>query len=321
MINTSHRNYLNLILCRKRIKQFFLFLMMLPIIWAVSGVSPVFSAAYPYPGKSGGRESLMPVIGFIDSHQVKERQTLLEIAREYGLGYNQIVLYHPEIDPWLPQQGLRLDIPTKWILPPTRYEEIVINIPEMRLYRFFKELNMVRTYPIGIGKEGHDTPVGETHVVERIKNPSWTVPPNSQAQEKYGRRVLPPGPENPLGEYWIGLSINHVGIHGTNFPWGVGRRVSYGCIRMYPEHIDQFYREADPGTRVEIIYAPVKVGVKNEHVFLEVHPDLDGRIPDMEWHAWKIIQAGGLVDAVDPVKVRQCIEAIKGVPTNVSRDF
>lgn len=300
----------------------FLFLFSLIISGPVffSAQPEVFAAAYPYRilQSESAIRPLMPVVGFIDSHQVKNGQTLLEIARKYGLGYNQVVLYHPDIDPWMPREGKKIDIPTQWILPPTQHEEVVINIPEMRLYRFFRNEKIVRTYPIGIGREGFDTPAGESRVRERIENPSWTVPPN--AIEKHGRGVVPPGPDNPLGQYWVGLSKSHLGIHGTNFPWGVGRRVSHGCIRLYPEHIEQFYGETQSGTKVEIIYEPVKVGVRGSFVFLEVHPDIYGRIPDMEAHAWRILAETGVGGRVDPQKVRRCIEEKKGAPMLISMD-
>ncbi|MFO8111571.1 MAG: L,D-transpeptidase family protein [Desulfosalsimonadaceae bacterium] len=279
------------------------------------------AAAYPYRivREADSGKKRMPVIGFIDSHKVAEGQTLIEIAREYGLGYNQMVLYHPGIDPWLPETGTAIDIPSKWILPPTVYEEVVINIPEMRLYRFFKEHDMVRTYPIGIGRKGFDTPITAARVVEIIENPSWTVPP--AAREKYDRKLIPPGPDNPLGDYWVGLTADGVGIHGTNFPWGVGRRVSHGCIRLYPEHASQFQKEVEKGTIVEILYEPVKVGVRGKLVFLEVHPDIYGRIPDMESHVWSIIGRMGIKDAVDPKIVRQSVASPKGVPVRINREF
>ncbi len=289
---------------------------------AIIGLSPydIEAAAYPFsfPPETVDGEKPMPVIGFIDSHLVEEGQTLLQIARIYGLGYNQMALYHPEIDPWLPEAGMVIDIPSKWIPPPTRHRAVVVNIPEMRLYRFFEEHHMVRTYPIGIGREGFNTPVMETRVVAKIENPSWTVPPS--AWEKYGRKIMPPGPENPLGDYWIGLAANNIGIHGTNFPWGVGRRVSHGCIRLYPEHAAQFYHEVDRGMIVEILYEPVKVGVRGDLVFLEAHPDIYELFPDLETHAWTVINGAGVADIVDPLKVRQCIDARKGVPTLISRD-
>jgi len=282
------------------------------------GSPVVYAAAYPYHiiQGEGHEKGLMPVIGFIDTHKVEEGETLHAIARNFGLGYNQIVLYHPEMDPWLPEKGREIDIPTKWILPPSRHREVVVNIPEMRIYRFFENESMVKTYPIGIGREGFDTPAIEGRVVEKIKHPSWTVPPS--AWEEYGRGIMPPGPENPLGDYWIGLSVKQIGIHGTNFPWGVGRRVSRGCIRMYPEDIAQFYAETQRGTIVEIMYEPVKVGVRGDLVFMEVHPDVYERIPDLESRGWEIIKSLGLEDTVDPQKVRRCIEDKKGVPIRIS---
>ncbi len=305
-----------------KMKRFLFFLLIILFLWEMSGMSPATAdaAAYPYGiiHEAGSGKRMMPVIGFIDSHKVAEGQTLLEIARVYGLGYNQMVLYHPEIDPWLPETGTSIDIPSKWILPPTVYEEVVINIPEMRLYRFFKEHDMVRTYPIGIGREGFDTPITVARVVEIIENPSWTVPP--AAWEKYGKKLIPPGPDNPLGEYWVGLTADGVGIHGTNFPWGIGRRVSHGCIRLYPEHAKQFHKEVEKGTIVEILYEPVKVGVRGNLVFLEVHPDIYGRIPDMESHVWSIIGRMGIGDMVDPKIVRQSVASPKGVPVRINRE-
>ncbi len=302
-----------------RISSVFLIILSL---FTIVGMAPsnIEAAAYPFSfqQETGGGKKPMPVIGFIDSHQIEEGQTLHEIARKFGLGYNQMALYHPEVDPWLPEAGRVIDIPSKWILPPTRHRAAVVNIPEMRLYRFFEEHHMVRTYPIGIGREGSYTPVMESRVIEKIEKPSWTVPPS--AWEKYGRKVLPPGPENPLGDYWIGLAANNIGIHGTNFPWGVGRRVSHGCIRLYPEHAAQFYHEVDRGTIVEILYEPVKVGVRGDLVFLEAHPDIYGLFPDLEAHAWTVINGAGVADIVDPLKVGQCMGALKGVPTLISSD-
>ncbi len=303
----------------KKMKRFFSLFLLLAV-WHLfcAPHASISAAAYPYQihGNANGETELMPVVGFIDSHRVQEGQTLLEIARQHGLGYNEIVLYHPEIDPWMPEEGRKIGIPGKWVLPPTKHQEVVINIPEMRLYRFFQDVNMVRTYPIGIGRAGFDTPVKETRVVQRVEDPSWTVPPD--AIERYGTGVLPPGPDNPLGDYWVGLSESQLGIHGTNVPWGIGRKVSRGCIRLYPEHIERFYQETEIGTRVEIIYEPVKIGVRGELIFLEVHPDIYGRISDMEAHAWEIIEEKGLKDRVDPQKVSRGLEEKRGVPVPVS---
>ncbi len=293
---------------------------LLPILLCLSlsaGQTHIHAAAYPYRiiEDAEGGKALMPVIGYFQSHEVGEGQTFLQIARKYGLGYRQLARYHPEIDPWIPEEGLKIEIPGKWILPPTRHEEVVVNIPEMRLYRFFREISLVKTYPVGIGKDGAVTPVVEARVTDMVVDPSWTVPPS--AREKYGRRVILPGENNPLGGFWIGLSEEHMGIHGTNYPWGVGGMVSRGCIRMYKEHIRQFFKEVETGTKVEIIYEPVKIGVRDNLVYMEVHPDVYGLIPDFKDHARELIKSRGLDSRVDPAMVNRCLEEQKGVPVPV----
>jgi len=275
---------------------------------------PVSAASFHYSFAAGPADmgSEHSVIGFFQYHNVAYKETLLDVARNYGLGYNEIALYYPEIDPWVPKTDTRLTIPTRWVLPPTQYEEVVINIPEMRIYFFMKKIGMVKTYPIGLGREGFETPVGACRVVERQTKPTWVPPPS--AREQYGSAPVPPGPDNPLGDYWVGLSAEHIGIHGTNRPWGVGREVSRGCIRLYPEHISQFYEEVSVGNRVEIIYEPVKVGIENGLIYLEVHPDIYGQIPDLFQHAETLIKQKGLWEHVEQDEVVRCVEEKNGVP-------
>ncbi len=296
-------------------KRFFLFFL-LPIIFMFLGLpqSHAFGAAHPYHihRDEDTGIALMPVIGFVDSHQVREGETLLDIAREHSLGYNEIVLYHHDLDPWMPEEGKSIDIPTQWVLPSTEHQEVVINIPEMRLYRFFQEVNMVKTYPVAVGRDEFNTPVKETRVAQRVKNPSWTVP--QEAMEQYGRSIVPPGPDNPLGDYWVGLSGSQIGIHGTNFAWGIGRQVSRGCIRLYPEHAQQFYNETRPGTKVEIVYEPVKLGIRGDLIFMEAHPDIYDRISDIAYYTREKIYSKGLQDRVDLEKVHQVLEEKKGFP-------
>lgn len=259
-----------------------------------------------------GLDSELTVIGLRQSHIIKDKETLLDISRAYGLGFNEIELLYPDLDPWVPGSGKQLQIPTQWVLPPTRYEDVVINIPEMRLYRFFKKISMVKTYAIGIGREGYETPVIVCRVSDLKTNPSWIVP--QSAWETYGKKVVPPGPDNPLGDFWIGLSAQRLGIHGTNFPWGVGRRISRGCIRMYPEEVSMFFKEVVPGTIVELVYEPVKIGFASGRIFLEVHPDIYSRIPDLYRHTQEVIRQKGLWDYVEWDKVAQCLLDKKGVP-------
>ncbi|MFW6414842.1 MAG: L,D-transpeptidase family protein [Thermodesulfobacteriota bacterium] len=258
---------------------------------------------------------VMNVAGFKVMHEISEQETLLDIARDYGLGFNEMELLYPDMDPWLPSEGKKVVIPLRWVLPPTRHEAVVINIPEMRLYRFFPEDRLVKTYPVGIARQGKNTPITDTKVVEHIKNPNWTAPDNSQNENNSS--VVPPGPSNPLGNRWIGLGVDHTGIHGTNFAWSIGRRSSQGCIRMYPEDVKEFFNEALMGTRVEIIYEPVKVGVRDSKIFVEVHPDINDLIPDLYEHAVSLLEERALLAGVDREKLRDAVAEKNGMPRAV----
>jgi len=174
---------------------------------------------------------------------------------------------------------------------------------------------MVKTYPVGIGGEDFETPVALSKVMVMEKYPSWTLPPS--ILETHGRRVVPPGPDNPLGDYWIGLSVKHIGIHGTDFPWSIGRQISRGCIRLYPEHIIQLFKEVNAGTYVEIVYEPIKIGVENHTIYMEVHPDVYNKIPDMLSYAEDLIIKRGIRDKVSMDKVSQCVSEKTGVPVPV----
>jgi len=255
------------------------------------------------------------VIGWTSQHVISEGETLLDIARYYELGWNEIEILYPDIDPWVPDAGTELEIPVRWILPPGESEGIVINIPELRLYRFIPGTNIVETYPVGIGTEEYQTPLGEFQVVEREEDPVWTVPPS--LREKYQFVSMPPGPRNPLGKYWLGLSAKHIGIHGTNFPWAVGRQVSRGCIRLYPEHIERLYPEVAVGTRVKIIYEPVKVGGIDGDVFIEVHPDAEGMTSDLEKFATEHLQELGVGCYVSDEILKTALQEKNGVPIRI----
>lgn len=273
-----------------------------------------FGAGYNYSivSQNTPTSQWKTVVGWTDQHIVSEGETLLDIARNYDLGWNEIEILYPDIDPWVPDVGTELEIPVCWILPSGEADGIVINIPELRLYRFLSGVNMVETYPVGIGTEEYQTPLGNFKVVDREENPVWTVPPS--LREKYSFTSMPPGPKNPLGKYWLGLSINHIGIHGTNFPWAVGRQVSRGCIRLYPEHIEKLYPEVGVGTNVAIIYEPVKVGILNGDIYIEVHPDTDGMTTDMEKSATQHLQELGEGCYISDHILQKALQEKNGIP-------
>jgi L,D-transpeptidase ErfK/SrfK len=206
-------------------------------------------------------------------------ETFSDIARTYDIGYRQMVAANPNTDAWLPGEGTEVVIPQQYILPPGPREGIVINLAELRLYYYPKDRAVVDTYPIGIGREGWSTPTGKTHVVGKKEGPSWTVPASIlKEHEEEGNPlppVVPPGPDNPLGNHAVYLGMSGYLLHGTNKPYGVGMRVSHGCIRLYPENIEQFFKQVEKGTSVRIINQPYKAGWLKGELYVQVHPPLE----------------------------------------------
>ena len=278
------------------------------------------TGAYPYHSPQPEEEvdtSINTVIGEFREYVIQEKDTLLDIARNFDLGYLDIILFHPDIDPWVPPPGEKIAIPTAWVLPAVDTKGIVINIPELRLYLFFNDIHMVKTYPIGLGVLEAPTPFGSYTIVEKTQNPTWYIP--ASLQEEYGQTSIPPGPENPLGDYRLRLSSHNYGIHGTNRPWGIGRLVSHGCIRLYPEDIEELFSEVELGTRVDIIYEPIKIGFKDGRIFLEVHPDLYNRISDPLLYTAKVLFTYRVWEDVDLDLLVQALEEQRGVPIDITR--
>lgn len=214
-------------------------------------------------------------LGKVLQYRVREGESLLEIARRFDLGFNEITAANVAVDPYLPLPGTLVTIPTAWIPPElSPRPSIVVNLAELRLYFFPKDpAGPLLSFPIGIGDEGTDTPLGLYTVDRKSLNPSWHVPDSILKQRKDLQPVVPPGPENPLGSRALHLSGDGILIHGTNRPWGIGRRSSHGCIRLYPEDILRLFECVGRGTQVLIVNCPVKVGVRKGKIFLEVHGD------------------------------------------------
>lgn len=259
----------------------------------------------------------LTVIGAPRWYHIRSKDTLLDIARRNGLGYNSVDLLFPKMDAWIPPRGKRIVLPTFWVLPPSQNYQLLINIPELRLYFFDRASSTVQTYPIGIGDEGWESPLGSYFINEKRPSPAWYIP--ASLQEKYQMTVMPPGPENPLGEFMMKFSAGAYGIHGTHMPWGVGRLVSHGCIRCYPEHIRLLYPQVPVGTKLEIIYEPVKFGQKNGQIYIEAHPDVYKKIPDYAKYALDRLALCPFAKQVDQKKFMLAITLQNGVPTNITR--
>ena len=175
----------------------------------------------------------------------RDEDTLSDLARTYGLGYDEIIAANPDVDPWLPGAGTPVVLPTQFVLPNIERRGVILNIAAKRLFYFptvaDDEPQQVMTYPIGIGRVGWETPLGDTTVVSKAKDPHWWVPASVRREHaEMGNplpSVVPPGPDNPLGHRVLKLDMPGYLIHGTNAPYGVGMRVSHGCGRLYPENI------------------------------------------------------------------------------------
>ncbi|MFZ4541473.1 MAG: L,D-transpeptidase family protein [Rickettsiales bacterium] len=210
------------------------------------------------------------LVGKITSHTVKHDENLYDIARRYDIGIVELLAANPGVDPWAPPKGTKLIITRAHVLPAVR-EGIVLNLSELRLF-YFVDDKTVMTFPIGIGREGWETPLGETSIVQKREHPSWT-PPNSIREENPDLpTIISAGPDNPLGDYAMSLGWPSYAIHGTNRPYGVGKRSSHGCIRMYPEDIKTLFAAAAIGTKVTVVDTPYKLGWVGDTLYLEVTP-------------------------------------------------
>jgi L,D-transpeptidase ErfK/SrfK len=212
-----------------------------------------------------------------------ESDTLSDLARAYGLGYDEIVAANPGVDPWLPGEGTPIVLPTQYVLPNVESTGVILNIATRRLFYFPAaaegEPRRVKTYPIGIGRVGWETPLGETTVVSKARDPHWWVPASVRREHaEMGNplpKVVPPGPDNPLGHRVLKLDMPGYLIHGTNMPYGVGMRVSHGCVRLYPENIEALYELVEIGESVTIINEPFQFGQRDGSLFFEAHAPLE----------------------------------------------
>ena len=275
-------------------------------------------------------ESGATLIGEIVTTEARERDTLLDIARLYGFGYQDLKLVNPELDTWLPGAGQEVILPAQFVLPAARQEGIVLNIPEMRLYYYPPpakgQPREVLTYPLGIGREGWATPYIATRIIEKKVRPSWYPPESIRREHAEAGDPLPkvvrPGPDNPLGDYAMRLGRPEYLIHGTNKPYGIGMRVSHGCIRLYPEDIEALFAEVTLKTPVNIINQPYKLGVKDEVIYLEAHPFLREDSEQYQNNLTSVVSlliklAGGRDYELDWDKAHEAINQPTGLPVAI----
>lgn len=269
------------------------------------------------------------IIGDLTYRITRHEETLLDIAREMSLGVPEISAVNPGVDPWLPGAETLVTLPTQFILPDAPRQGIVVNYGDLRLY-YFPKSGPVQTYAIGIGREGFELKFGQTRIVRKKERPTWYPTADTQRDKPWVGKVVPPGPDNPLGEYALYLGWPTYLIHGTNKPFGVGRRVSRGCIRCYPEGIERLFRQVTVDTPVTCLNQSVKAGWHQGELYLEAQPDfaqideLEANLtltpkPAPEARQYIIGKAGPDAERIDWAVVEAELAMRRGIPVQITR--
>lgn len=262
-------------------------------------------------------------------HEAVFEDTLIHLARHNELGFVELRAANPNLDPWIPGAGAKIILPKKHILPEAPRQGIVINLSEMRLF-YFKEAGKAPiTFPISIGREGLSTPQGSTSIVRKKDGPTWRPTPRMREENPELPESVGPGPENPLGTHAMYLGWPQYLIHGTNKPYGIGRRVSSGCIRMYPENIKALFPQVPVGTQVTVVDQAIKVGWIDDKMFIEVHPNQEQSLAIEENGVLKAYEvtaddmkritkkAGDYANRIDWEAVRDAVKDHSGFPVAV----
>lgn len=291
---------------------------------------------------SGVSESALPlpdrILGTVGTVRTRASDTLVELARTHDLGFTEIAAANPGVDVWLPGEGSEVTIPSAHLIPVAdRFlKGIVVNLGQMRLYYRNPASGPdgdIMSFPIGIGREGWHTPTGTTRITAKRANPVW-IPPESLRKENPDLpNAIGPGPMNPLGLFALNLGWENYVIHGTNKPYGVGRSVSHGCIRLYPEDIKKLFAAVTTGMTVTVMDRPVIVGRIDGKVILEAHPGHEDALrlqngeamhplpPEEEGHGLSLVRlaAGKKPHSIDWALTRRVLRERRGIPVRLTQ--
>lgn len=267
------------------------------------------------------------MVGSLAAIETRENDALPDIARHFGLGYNDISVANANVSPWTPAPGSRVLLPLQFILPDAPHKGIVLNLANMRLFHYpKKQPDKVYTYPVGIGRQGWNTPMGQTTIVAKDANPTWTVPESIHREHAEKGDALPKvvrsGPDNPLGLYAMRLGFPGYLIHGTNKPYGIGMQISHGCVQLYPEDIEVLFKKATVGMPVRIIHQPYLTAWHQDMLYLEAHEPLPKWAKEKASLKKQVLKKLHEVSdkkgvAVDWEKVERILQRSDGVPTPI----
>jgi L,D-transpeptidase ErfK/SrfK len=289
------------------------------ILWGVSMVNPALGSAYqptwPIFSEVQGEEKV---------YAVKTKDSLYSISGRDGSNWEYLAKRNNLIFPYKLSVGQKLVINNRHIIPQNQITDgLLLNIPGHMLY-FFEQGILIKRFPVGLGRPDWPTPAGVFVVRGKYKNPTWTVPKSIQEEMKReGKAVLekvPPGPDNPLGKYWMPLSVPGYGIHSTIWPESIGHSTSHGCIRMTTEDIENLFRRIKSGTPISIVYEPLKLALTSDHkIFLEAHPNTYQKSFSYWNHVNQLVHQNGLSGRIDWDKVVRVLNERNGLAEEITR--
>lgn len=248
-------------------------------------------------------------------------ESLADLGRRYGVGHLGIGDANLGLDPSDPAGGKEITIPSSWIVPELMNEGILINLAELRLYFFQRNadnVTLISTFPIGIGRDGFDTPTGDYEVTIKLKDPVWYPHATTRARKPTLPRFVPPGPDNPLGKYWIALSLEGYGIHGTKTPSSIGKKISLGCIRLLEKDLEWLFERAYKGMDVRIINRAVKIAYSEGTPYLEVHRN-GLTFSELEAEVWRMAREYA-IDRINPALIDKTTGQALGMPIPLKRE-
>jgi L,D-transpeptidase ErfK/SrfK len=255
---------------------------------------------------------------------VKKTDSLYSISGKEGSTWEYLAEINNLQPPFHLSIGQKLTVNNRHIFPRTQLKDgLLLNIPGHMLY-VFENGEISQRFPVGVGRPDWPTPTGVFKIAGKFKNHTWTVPKSIQEEMRLEGKVVmekvPPGPDNPLGKYWLPLSIPGYGIHATPWPESVGHSTSHGCIRMVNKDMEWLYGQITPGTPLAIVYEPLKLAVNSEgRIFLETHPNTYQK-PHSYWnHVQNLARQNGLSDRINWEKVALVLNKRNGIAEEITR--
>ena len=262
------------------------------------------------------------LIGREFTYTVQPGDSLTAIGARFGVGANILAATNKLAANARLQPAQELNIDNRHIVPRAADDGVVINIPQRILY-LFKEGHAHRAYPVALGKQDWPTPSGQFKIAVKEENPVWDVPKSIQEEmRRDGKEVktcVPPGPDNPLGKHWLGLSITGYGIHGTIAPASVYQFQTHGCIRLHPDDVAELFPAVERGTPVLLLYRRLLLARSGDRLFLEVHPDIYRKQPSIEPELRQLVDSENLASLIDWKLAADIMRRQQGIARNVTK--